>query len=204
MLVAGFIIRYINDLQGRRQVVAFHVPGDLVDLHGYPLKTLDHSIATLTEVEIALVPHDRLEKIVDDNAALARKLWGSTLLDAAVHREWLFRLGRLDAVGRIAHFLAEANARLAAVGLSLDNAYALPITQVDLGEITGLTSIHVNRVLRMLRAEKICTFHAPRVFIQDLPRLERIGQFDPTYLYLVDRSLNTASETGSCAKELVR
>jgi CRP-like cAMP-binding protein len=70
MLVAGFIIRYINDLQGRRQVVAFHVPGDFVDLHGYPLKTLDHSIATLTEVEIALVPHDRLEKIVLKKAPL--------------------------------------------------------------------------------------------------------------------------------------
>jgi hypothetical protein len=70
----------------------------------------------------------------------------------------------------------------------------LPITQGDLGEITGLTSIHVNRVLRMLRAEKVCTFHAPSVSIQDLPRLERIGQFDPTYLYLKNRAASTGLE----------
>src|ERR1700761_3068137 len=53
MLINGFMIRYIDDLEGRRQVVAFHVPGDFVDLHGYPLEVLDHSIATLTQASIA-------------------------------------------------------------------------------------------------------------------------------------------------------
>jgi CRP-like cAMP-binding protein len=184
MLIAGFMIRYIDDLEGRRQVVAFHVPGDFVDLHGYPLRVLDHSIATLTEVQIANVPHAALKRLTDADAEFARKLWASTLLDAAMHREWLFRLGRLDAGGRVAHFLAETNARLGAIGLSDGGGYDLPITQTDLSEITGLTSIHVNRVLRMMREEQICTFRSSRVEIGDLKRLERIGQFDPTYLYL--------------------
>lgn len=184
MLIEGFMIRYIDDLEGGRQVVAFHVPGDFVDLHGYPLQVLDHSIATLTKVEIANVPHAALRGLTDHDAEFARKLWASTLLDAAMHREWLFRLGRLDAGGRVAHFFAETNARLAAIGLSDGVHYDLPITQTDLAEIAGLTSIHVNRVLRMLREERICTFRSSRVEILDLERLQRIGQFDPTYLYL--------------------
>jgi CRP-like cAMP-binding protein len=184
MLIAGFMIRYIDDLEGRRQIVAFHVPGDFVDLHGYPLKVLDHSIATLTQAQIATVPHAALKRLTDNDAEFARKLWASTLLDASTHREWLFRLGRLDAAGRVAHFLAETNARLGAIGLSDGTGYDLPITQTDLSEITGLTSIHVNRVLRMMREERVCTFRSSRVEIADLERLERIAQFDPTYLYL--------------------
>lgn len=188
MLVEGFMIRYIDDPDGDRQIVAFHVPGDFVDLHGFPLHVLDHSIGTLTHTVIALVPHPTLKALTDQESALARKLWGSTLLDAAMHREWLFRLGRLDAVGRVAHFLAETNARLEAIGLGDGRTYRLPITQTDLAEITGLTSIHVNRVLRTLREESICTFRSSTVEIADLRRLEDIGRFDPTYLYLTTRS----------------
>jgi CRP-like cAMP-binding protein len=188
LLVEGFMIRYIDDLDGRRQIVAFHVPGDFVDLHGYPLEVLDHSLATLTEVLIAIVPHAALRRLTDEDADFARKLWASTLLDAAMHREWLFRLGRLDAVGRVAHFLAETNARLGAIGLSDGRTFDLPITQTDLSEITGLTSIHVNRVLRVLREEKVAIFRSSRVEILDPGRLERLGQFDPTYLYLEARA----------------
>lgn len=199
MLIAGFMIRYIDDFEGRRQIVAFHVPGDFVDLHGFPLKVLDHSIATLTETQIATVPHAALKRLTDADIEFARKLWASTLLEASTHREWLFRLGRLDAAGRVAHFLAETNARLGAIGLSDGTGYDLPVTQTDLAEITGLTSIHVNRVLRMMREEGVCTFRSSRVEIADLDRLERIGQFDPTYLYLepgVARTQGLNMETG--------
>jgi CRP-like cAMP-binding protein len=199
MLIAGFMIRYIDDFEGRRQIVAFHVPGDFVDLHGFPLKILDHSIATLTETQIATVPHAALKRLTDADVEFARKLWASTLLEASTHREWLFRLGRLDAAGRVAHFLAETNARLGAIGLSDGTGYDLPVTQTDLAEITGLTSIHVNRVLRMMREERVCTFRSSRVEIADLDRLERIGQFDPTYLYLergVARTQGLNMETG--------
>jgi len=184
MLISGFMIRYIDDLEGHRQVVAFHVPGDFVDLHGYPLHKLDHSIATLTEASIATVPHDALKQLTEADTELARKMWASTLLDAAIHREWLFRLGRLGAMGRVAHFFAETHARLEAIGLGDGSGYDLPITQTDLSEITGLTSIHVNRVLRSLRERRTCVFRSSRVEILDRGQLERIGQFDPAYLYL--------------------
>ena len=118
LLVEGIMSRYIDDRNGLRQLVAIHVPGDFVDLHGYPLHFLDHDVATMTAVTVALVPHTELDLINDEMPQLTRKLWFATLLDAAVHRAWLFRLGRLDAVGRVAHFLCEINdpARLVSRG----------------------------------------------------------------------------------------
>jgi CRP-like cAMP-binding protein len=184
MLLEGFMVRYIDDMEGGRQVVSFHVPGDFVDLHGFPIGVLDHSIATVSDVLIAHVPHSALERLTNAHPALARKLWAATLLDAAMHREWLFTFGRLDATGRVAHFFAETNARLRVVGLSDGRSYRLPITQTDLAEITGLTSIHANRVLKQLREQGICTFRSSRVEIADLERLERLAHFDAAYLYL--------------------
>lgn len=186
MLVEGIMCRYIDDRDGHRQLVAVHVPGDFVDLHAYPLKTLDHDLATLTPARIAVVPHSELDAINADWPALTRKLWFSTLLDAAMHRAWLFRLGRLDAVSRVAHFFCETNLRMISAGLSDGHRFRFDITQLDLGEICGLTSVHVNRVLRQLREDRLCTFRSGLVEIQDLNRLIRQGQFDPAYLYMLN------------------
>lgn len=186
LLVDGFMCRYIDDRNGFRQLVAVHVPGDFVDLHGYPLRRLDHDVAALTMTTVAIVPHGSLDRIIEQYPAMARKLWYSTMIDAAIHRAWLFRLGRLDAGGRIAHFLCEMSARLEAVGLSDGRRFALGLTQADLAEICGLTSVHTNRVLRTLREENIVTLRSSQVEIHDPARLRRLGQFDAAYLYLDD------------------
>jgi CRP-like cAMP-binding protein len=197
LLVDGFMCRYIDDRRGLRQLVAFHVPGDFVDLHAYPLQTLDHDVASLTGVTVATVPHSALDAMLEARPELARKLWYSTLLDAAIHRAWLFRLGRLDAGGRIAHFLCETNARLQAVGLSDGYRFSLGLTQTDLSEICGLTSVHINRVMRSLREEGVVSFRSSLVEIYDLPRLQRHAEFDPDYLYLDADALAPARESAA-------
>jgi CRP-like cAMP-binding protein len=184
LLIEGLMCRFIDDRNGIRQLVAIHVPGDFVDLHAYPLKTLEHDVGTLSACTVAFIPHRSIDAILAGNQDLARKLWFSTLLDAAMHRAWTFRLGRLNALGRVAHFLSETNARLEAVGLSDGNRFALPMTQVDLGEACGLTNVHVNRVIRHLREEGLCNFRSSLVEILDRERVARIGQFEPDYLYL--------------------
>lgn len=198
LLIEGFMCRHIDDRKGLRQLVAIHVPGDFVDLHGYPLKTLDHDIATLTAATIATVPHEELAAIEREAPELARKLWYATLLDAAIHRAWLFRLGRLDAIGRVAHFLCETNARLAVAGLSDGRRFVLGITQNDLAEICGLTDVHVNRVVRALREEGLCMFRSSLVEIFDPARLAARGQFDPTYLYIDEQGADARAEPGPC------
>lgn len=186
LLVEGFMSRYIDDRKGLRQLVAIHVPGEFVDLHAYPMGTLDHSVGTLTAATVAKVPHEALNAILRDHPELTYKLWFSTLVDASLHRAWLFRVGRLDSVGRVAHFLAEMNARLEAVRLSDGRRFALGITQADLAEACGLTSVHVNRVMRQLREMELCVFRSSMVDILNREELERRGNFDPYYLYLRD------------------
>jgi CRP-like cAMP-binding protein len=133
---------------------------------------------------MAIVPHAALKQILDPRPELARTLWLSALIDAAMHRAWLFRVGRLDAVGRVAHFLCEMNERLLAAGLSDGRSFTFSLTQSDLAEICGLTTVHINLVMRQLREANLCVFRSAIVEILDPEGLAQRGDFDPAYLYL--------------------
>ncbi|HVF94649.1 MAG TPA: Crp/Fnr family transcriptional regulator [Sphingomonas sp.] len=182
-LIEGYVCRYMDDRDGHRQLVAMHVPGDFVDLHAFPMKRLDHDIASLGPVKVGQYDHKVLSGLTERMPHLTRKLWFSTLLDAAMHREWIFRLGRLGAEGRIAHFFCELFVRLKMVGLVDGSRFPLPMTQLDLGEACGLTGVHVNRTLRTLREDGLLSFRAGEVDILDFTRLARRGEFVDGYLY---------------------
>lgn len=182
-LISGYICRYMDDREGHRQLVALHVPGDFVDLHAFPMKRLDHDVATLGPVEIGVFTHEALAGLGERHPHLTRMLWYSTLLDAAMHREWIFRLGRLGALGRVAHFFCEVEARLSMVGLARDHRFTLPLIQSDLAEATGLTGVHVNRTLRRLREDGLLDFRNGTASILDMARLARIAEFEADYLY---------------------
>lgn len=183
-LIEGFICRYMDDRNGIRQLVAVHVAGDFVDLHGYPLGRLDHDVATLNACRIALIRHAEIDRLLQERPNLTKMLWFSTLLDAAMHREWIFRLGRLDAVARVGHFFCELEAKLRAVGLSDGRDFALPLTQADLGEACGMTPVHINRMLKELRERKLMHMRRGGVTIFDLPALRLLSEFDPSYLFV--------------------
>ena len=183
LLLEGFMCRYLDDRQGHRQLVSVHVAGDFVDLHGFPMKRLDHDIATLGPCTVAMVDHRTLAALQERFPRLTRWLWFSTLLDAAIHREWIFRLGRLGAEGRVAHFFCELNARLEMVELAADGRFTIPATQADLAEACGITGVHANRVLRVMRERGLATFRSGEVHILDAKRLAQLAEFDPIYLY---------------------
>jgi len=187
LLSEGMACRYKDLADGQRQILELHVAGDFVDLHGFLLKQLDHNVESLTRVRLALVPHEALRHITETQPHLARILWFSTLIDSAIHREKILSIGRRSAMARIAHLLCELFARLQIVGLADEDGYALPLTQTDLADATGLTSVHVNRMLRRLRDEGLCTFRAGRVIIHDWERMQRAAEFDPGYLHLERR-----------------
>lgn len=187
LLIDGFICRYKDLSDGRRQIMEVHVPGDFLDLHSFLLKRLEHHVGSLTRVRIALVPHDSIRTITERHPHLARMLWFSTLLDAATHRERILSVGRRSALSRIAHLLCELNVRLGLVGLARGNRYALPLTQAELADATGLTSVHVNRMLRELRDDGLLTFRNGEVIIHEWDRLQQMAEFTSSYLFLERR-----------------
>jgi CRP-like cAMP-binding protein len=179
--------RYKDLKDGQRQVTELHVAGDFADLHSFTLKRLDHSVMTLTPCRVGIVPHEKLHRITEQHPHLTRVYWFATNLDAAIHREWELSLGRRSAISRVAHLLCELEVRLGLVGLAQGSGYDLDLTQTDLAECLGLTSVHVNRTLRELREQGLVQFRSGRVEIYDLPGLRRIAEFDPAYLYLERR-----------------
>lgn len=187
LLVEGFVARYKDFRDGRRQISALHVPGDYVDLHGFTLKRLDHSLLSLSPCTILYTPHERLRAITEREPHLTRLLWFSTNLDAAVHREWAVSLGRRNALARTAHLLCELAARLRVVGLADEDGFDFPLTQTELAECLGLTSVHVNRVLRELRERGLVAIRSKRVNILDPAGLAQAGEFDGAYLFLEHR-----------------
>ena len=187
LLLEGLMCRYKDLRNGERQIMELHVPGDFLDLHGFLLKRLDHSVMALVPSRIALVPHDRLKEITADHPHLARLLWLTTLIDAAIHREWLLSLGRRTSIGRIAHFFCEMHARFGVVEMGDPAGFPLKITQTDLAECLGLTSVHVNRTLKELREAGLAVFREARVEILDFAGLKRVAEFDPDYLQIEQR-----------------
>lgn len=183
LLLQGFVSRQTELPDGRRQILAIHVPGDFVDLHSLLLKSLDHDVVALTPVRMGMVPHEGLRRVTTEQPHLTRLLWFLTAVDAAIHREWIASLGR-SAAGRVAHLFCELQARLEVVHLADATGYALPLTQVDIADATSLTPVHVNRTLRQLREEGLVDFRSGRVEIGDLGGLKRLARFDPGYLYL--------------------
>ena len=187
LLIDGIIARYKDLADGQRQIMELHVPGDFLDLHSFLLKRLEHNVGSLTPVRIALVPHDALRAITESHPHLTRLLWFSTLLDAAIHREHIVSVGRRSAVSRIAHLICELDLRLGIAGLSDGARFALPLTQTDIADATGLTPVHVNRMLKQLRDEQLVTFRGGEVIIHDRDRLRRVAEFSDDYLYLERR-----------------
>ena len=183
LLLEGFACRYKTLESGQRQVMALHVPTDLCDLTSLLLGTLDYSIATLTPVRVALVPHATILDWTKRLPSLGRLLWRAALIDASVSREWIVNVGRRTAYQRTAHLLCELVLRMRSAGLADGRACRLPLTQVMLADALGLTAVHVNRTLQWLRGEDLIEFSSGVLTVLDWSGLKRVGGFDPAYLH---------------------
>ncbi|AJE48869.1 Crp/Fnr family transcriptional regulator [Celeribacter indicus] len=182
LLIDGFIGRVIFE-NGQRHIVALHVPGDFVDLHAYALKRLDHNVVAIGPVRVGYIPHTRIDELMNTEPHLSRMLWFSTLLDASIHRQWILKLEQLSADGRLAHILAEMWTRLDFVGLAETGGFALPLTQAELADACGATSIHMNRVIRKLREAELADVSRGRVTFLNRESLMNLAGFESSYLY---------------------
>jgi CRP-like cAMP-binding protein len=187
LLVQGLTARYSHVEDGGRQITGIHIAGDFVDLHSFPLKVMDHSITALTECAVIDFTHEHLRTITEREPHLGRMLWLCTMLDAALHRQWLVTKGRLTAEEHAAHFFCEMYERSRSVGLASDGGFWLPISQITLSDALGVSYVHVNRIVQRLRQEHLFEWQGAEVKILDWERLQRAGQFDATYLNLVKR-----------------
>ena len=142
----------------------------------------------MTITKVAFIPHEVVRTFIRAHPRLGDVFWRDTLIDAAVFREWVTNVGRREAYGRIAHIFCELFLRLTVVGLNNGNSYAMPITQAELADATGLSTVHVNRTMQELRGDGLITTKDGKVIIEDWDRLREAGEFDPTYLHIRKRA----------------
>jgi CRP-like cAMP-binding protein len=183
LLLSGMVTRYAELPDGKRQITALHVPGDFVDLHSFPLKVMDHSVATVTASRIAFFPHAAIEKITETLPHLTRMLWMLTLIDGSRHRQWITAMGTLPALQRTAHLICELGLRMTRDGNNPPRTIPLPITQIEFAETLGLSAVHTNRTIKSLRARGLIGWANGEVTILDWDGLIKLGDFDPTFLH---------------------
>lgn len=184
LILSGWACRYKSLPDGRRQVVGFFVPGDFCDLNVYILKEMDHSIGAITRVNYAQIAPDEMDRLMVGRPRIAQALLWHELVSAAVQREWLLNIGQRSAYERISHLLVELFLRLRTVGLADDKGCELPLTQTDIADATGLTSVHVNRTLQDLRRDGLIVLAQRRLTIPDLHALMQAAMFNANYLHL--------------------
>jgi len=182
LLLSGYVHRFGDLRGGRRQSVQLGMPGDFIDLHSLLMKELDHHIGALSDCKVLEFPHERLLAVINDHPHLGRLLWLSTLIDAAISRQWIMSMGARPALSRLAHLFCEIQVRLEGVGIGNASGYDLPLTQNELGELLGMTSVHLNRVLKQLRDRKLLEFRSNEVRILNWEGLIDLAEFDPFYL----------------------
>lgn len=197
LLASGYVYRHKIVGDGGRQIVAFHMAGDMIDGQNLLLNVADHNIQALNDVRIVKIAAEDMVALAFDRPRIGRALWFEALVEAALFREWVVNVGRRGARARVAHMLCELALRCEAAGLGGRNTFELPMTQEQLGDVLGLTAVHVNRTLKMLSADGLITRRKRSVVVGDWEQLRRAADFSSGYLHLEehpdDRGLNWRS-----------
>jgi CRP-like cAMP-binding protein len=187
-LLEGFICRQKALAAGQRQIVSFPLPGDIFDLNTFVVERMDHTVSALTRCRVAVASHAAVRTLTETYPRLGAMLWRDAIVEGSVFREWVVNCGRRNARERTAHLFCELAVRMTEVGLANGQSYPLPLTQANLSDATGLSVVHVNRVVQQLRADKLISLAKGRLTIHDWNGLALVGGFRAGYLHSGDKA----------------
>ncbi|WP_152048268.1 Crp/Fnr family transcriptional regulator [Aureimonas psammosilenae] len=184
LILDGVTSRFQLTQGGERQIHEVHVAGDMPDLLSLHLRKMDHSLRTLSECRVAFVTHEQIWGLCRQSEEINAALWRETLIDAAIFRTSIIRVGRLPAVSRVAHLFVELTLRLQLIGRAEDNHFNIELSQQEMGDVLALSFVSVNRALKELRSYSIVRLINRYLTILDWDKLVSIAQFEDTYLHL--------------------
>lgn len=191
ILLEGWACRFKLLPDGRRQITALLLPGDICDLDSLYLGRSDYGVATLTACTVTTLDLEALRRLAAQQPAVSEALGFLIAVDNAMLTERSAGLGRRSAREHLAHFLCETLLRLTLVGRARGNGYTLLITQDEIGDVLGLTAVHVNRVIQSFRNDGVIERSGHNLIICEWNVLRQIGAFRPGYLHLNDADGHT-------------
>jgi CRP-like cAMP-binding protein len=185
LVSAGLVGRYLPLADGQRQITALHIAGDVADLHRVATPKAGTALQALTNAAIVKIPAKELKAIALTSPRITQAFWIYSAVDAAVLTRWAVNLGRREARVRMAHLLCEIALRMEAADQGTRTDFLLELTQAQLGDMLGLTPVHVNRTLKALKEAGAVEVEGRLYRIPDWPRLAAIAEFDDDYLQIV-------------------
>lgn len=184
LVAEGLVCRYKIVGEGGRQILSLHLPGDIPDVHSLLIDRMDHSLGTLTEAVVGFIPHEAVRSLTRSSYRISEALWRETLIEASIYREWMVGIGRRSAPSRIAHLFCEFLTKMTAIGLADGRTCKLPLTQPEMADALGLSTVHMNKKLREIREAGLLTLRANRLKVHDWEGLCALADFDPDYLHI--------------------
>jgi len=184
LVCEGLVCRYKIIGEGGRQILSLHLPGDIPDIFSLLIDRMDHSLGTLTSAIVGFIPHDAVRALTRSSYRISEAFWRETLIESSIYREWMVGIGRRSAPSRIAHLLCEFITKMTAIGLSDGVTCLLPLTQPEIADALGLSTVHMNKKLAEIRRAGLVRIRANRLTILDWKALCELADFDPNYLHL--------------------
>lgn len=190
----GLIGRFDQMAGGRRQITALYIPGDMCDLPSVVIPTAAWGMTALSDSVLYRIPHEDLRRLVVTYPNIAMAFWRDVTVDAAILSKWITNIAQMTALAKIAHLFCELGMRMEAACLGKRDCYALPLSQAQLADVVGLTSVHVNRVIQKLRATGTLTMQQYLIEILDWDGFTEVAEFSPDFLLLgkVDKRVSPA------------
>jgi CRP-like cAMP-binding protein len=188
LIVDGLAGRFGQVIDGRRQITALHVAGDMCDLHSLVTPSVSWALQAISATVILKLPHRDLRRIARAYPAVAEAFWRDCAVDASVLSQWVVNVGRRCAQSRMAHLICEMAVRMESAGLGTRSEFRFDVSQMQLGDVLGLTSVHVNRTFKLLRNAGLIATENRSIRIRDWEGLAAIGDFDETYLQVGTRA----------------
>jgi CRP-like cAMP-binding protein len=184
VVLSGFLYRYTIGAEGARQVHSFYMPSEAPCLETLYIDYMDNNLGAVVESRVGLIPHDQLYAVIDEYPGARKLMWRQTLIQGAIFREWLVRNSNMPAHAALAHLFCEMFTRARAAGLAEGDSCDFPLTQEFVADALGMTSVHVNRTLKVLRDTGAVEWRGGRLMIRDWDKLSEMADFDPHYLHL--------------------
>jgi CRP-like cAMP-binding protein len=182
LIVAGLVGRFGQNAEGKRQITALHIPGDMADLHSVVQPAVASALQALSMATVLRVPHVELRSVTARYPAIAEALWRDCMVDASILSQWVVNVGRRDAKARVAHLLCEMASRFHVAPAKGNIMFPFPITQEQFADATGLTSVHINRTLKWFGREGLAQVSRQSVHVPNWDALAQVGDFEPGYL----------------------
>lgn len=179
---SGWACAYHNLEDGSRQILDVFVPGDIIGLRECAFRHRLVSLVTLTEAELCPFPQERLGLVFAQSTRLSNLFFVISAADQAILLQRLINLGRRNALHKLAHFLVEICERLNRTCAEVEEGYPLPFSQAVLGDILGLSAVHVNRTYKILKEKGLIGHKHQAIRVLDLKGLKELAGFDPAYL----------------------